>query len=182
MGVGGILLPPNDYWPRVEALLRKHGILLVLDEVVTAYGRVGGWFAAERFGVQPDIIVSAKGIASGYAPLGAVWSGTRSPPLPPRDSRTLAIDLVAEVQVGVDRDDVERRVVRQRAGDDRGDRVVAAGDERHDALADDPRQYLVGAARVLVTGTELERHVADVDETRTALATECMPKVEVVMR
>jgi hypothetical protein len=52
--------------------LRKHGILLIFDEVVTAYGRVGEWFAAQHFNVQPDIIITAKGITSGYIPLGAV--------------------------------------------------------------------------------------------------------------
>jgi len=72
MGVGGMLVPPDDYWPRVAALLKKHGILLIFDEVVTAYGRVGTWFAAQHFGVDPDIIVTAKGITSGYIPLGAV--------------------------------------------------------------------------------------------------------------
>ena len=72
MGVGGMLVPPDDYWPRVAAVLKKHGILLVFDEVVTAYGRVGEWFAAQHFGVEPDIIVTAKGITSGYVPLGAV--------------------------------------------------------------------------------------------------------------
>ena len=72
MGVGGMLVPPDDYWPRVAALLKKHGILLILDEVVTAYGRVGTWFAAQYFGIDPDIIVTAKGITSGYIPLGAV--------------------------------------------------------------------------------------------------------------
>jgi hypothetical protein len=53
-------------------VLRKHGILLIFDEVVTAYGRVGEWFAAQHFNVQPDIIITAKGITSGYIPLGAV--------------------------------------------------------------------------------------------------------------
>ena len=71
MGVAGMLVPPDDYWPRVQEVLRRHGILLILDEVVTAYGRVGEWFAATRFGLQPDIIVTAKGISSGYVPLGA---------------------------------------------------------------------------------------------------------------
>jgi adenosylmethionine-8-amino-7-oxononanoate aminotransferase len=72
MGVGGMLVPPDDYWPRVRELLAAHGILLILDEVVTAFGRTGSWFAAERFGVQPDLLVTAKGITSGYVPLGAV--------------------------------------------------------------------------------------------------------------
>jgi len=71
MGVAGMLVPPEDYWPRVQEVLNQYGILLILDEVVTAYGRVGEWFAASRFGLKPDIIVTAKGISSGYIPLGA---------------------------------------------------------------------------------------------------------------
>ena len=72
MGVAGMIVPPDDYWPRVEKLLRENGITFIFDEVVSAYGRTGHWFAAEHFGVEPDIIVTAKGITSGYAPLGAV--------------------------------------------------------------------------------------------------------------
>ena len=72
MGVGGAIVPPDDYWPRVAEVLARHGILLILDEVVTAYGRAGASFAAERYGLAPDIIVTAKGITSGYIPLGAV--------------------------------------------------------------------------------------------------------------
>jgi PLP-dependent transaminase len=72
MGVAGMIVPPNDYWPRVAELLQSHGILLIMDEVVSAYGRVGEWFAASRFGVEPDLITTAKGITSGYIPLGAV--------------------------------------------------------------------------------------------------------------
>jgi putrescine aminotransferase len=72
MGVAGMIVPPDDYWPRVRELLSAHGILLILDEVVTAYGRTGNWFAAQYYGVEPDIVVTAKGITSGYMPLGAV--------------------------------------------------------------------------------------------------------------
>jgi len=72
MGVGGMIVPPDDYWPRVHEMLRAHGILLILDEVVTAYARTGQWFGAQHFGIEPDIIVTAKGITSGYMPLGAV--------------------------------------------------------------------------------------------------------------
>jgi putrescine aminotransferase len=72
MGVAGMVVPPEDYWPRITAVLRRHGILLILDEVVTAFGRVGHWFAADRYGITPDILVTAKGLSSGYAPLGAV--------------------------------------------------------------------------------------------------------------
>jgi putrescine aminotransferase len=72
MGVAGMVIPPQDYWQRVSEILKRHGILLIFDEVVTAYGRTGKWFGAEHFGVTPDIAVTAKGITSGYAPLGAV--------------------------------------------------------------------------------------------------------------
>ncbi|WP_329459886.1 aminotransferase family protein [Streptomyces sp. NBC_01497] len=72
MGGGGAIVPPEDYWPRVAELLRSYGILLISDEVVTAYGRTGHWFAADHYGVTPDIMVTAKGITSGYLPHGAV--------------------------------------------------------------------------------------------------------------
>jgi putrescine aminotransferase len=72
MGVGGMIPPPDGYWPRVQDVLRRNGILLVLDEIVTAYGRTGHWFAAERYGLDPDVIVTAKALTSGYIPMGAV--------------------------------------------------------------------------------------------------------------
>ncbi|MFI0367947.1 aspartate aminotransferase family protein [Actinomadura sp. 1N219] len=77
LGVGGMVPPPADYWPRVQDVLRRHGILLILDEVVTAFGRIGHWFGCERYGVEPDIIVTAKGLSSGYVPMGAVLAGER---------------------------------------------------------------------------------------------------------
>jgi PLP-dependent transaminase len=78
IGVGGMVPPHDDYWPRVEEVLRRHGILFVLDEVVTAYGRTGTWFAAEHWGgLRPDVVVTAKGLTSGYFPLGAVLVGDR---------------------------------------------------------------------------------------------------------
>jgi PLP-dependent transaminase len=72
LGVGGMIPPPVGYWPRVQEVLRAHGILLVVDEIVTAYGRTGHWFAAERYGLDPDAIVTAKALTSGYVPMGAV--------------------------------------------------------------------------------------------------------------
>jgi PLP-dependent transaminase len=87
MGVGGVLQPPDDYWPRVEAVLRAHGILLIFDEVITAFGRLGHWFGFQRFGVTPDFVVTAKAITSGYIPFGAVLVGDR--PLELLDGRLL---------------------------------------------------------------------------------------------
>ncbi|SPT63880.1 aspartate aminotransferase family protein [Actinomadura madurae] len=77
LGVGGMVPPPDGYWERVQDVLRRHGILLIVDEIVTAFGRTGHWFAAERYGIEPDMIVTAKGITSGYIPMGAVLIGRR---------------------------------------------------------------------------------------------------------
>jgi adenosylmethionine-8-amino-7-oxononanoate aminotransferase len=73
MGVGGMIVPPDGYWPRVQEVLRRNGILLILDEVVTGYGRTGRWFGAQRFELDPDLIVTAKALTSGYVPMGAVF-------------------------------------------------------------------------------------------------------------
>ncbi|MBB5939841.1 aminotransferase class III-fold pyridoxal phosphate-dependent enzyme [Streptomyces zagrosensis] len=72
LGAGGVVIPPHDYWPRVRELLAAHGILLILDEVITGLGRIGHWFAAEPMGITPDFIVTAKGLTSGYFPMGAL--------------------------------------------------------------------------------------------------------------
>jgi adenosylmethionine-8-amino-7-oxononanoate aminotransferase len=69
---GGCLVPPEGYWPGLRALCDKYGIALVADEVITGFGRIGEFFASSRFGGQPDLITTAKGITSAYAPMGAV--------------------------------------------------------------------------------------------------------------
>ena len=69
---GGCFVPPPGYFDRVREICDRHGVLLVSDEVICAYGRIGHMFGCERYGYQPDIITSAKGLTSGYAPLGAM--------------------------------------------------------------------------------------------------------------
>jgi adenosylmethionine-8-amino-7-oxononanoate aminotransferase len=72
----GAAVPPDDYWPAVADVCRRHGVLLIADEVMTGFGRTGRWFACDHWGVRPDILALAKGAASGYWPLGlAVASG-----------------------------------------------------------------------------------------------------------
>src|SRR5512144_802 len=71
-GTNGLIVPPDDYWPRLRAICDKYGILLVSDEVMSGWGRTGKWFAVDNWNVVRDIITTAKGITSGYAPLGAV--------------------------------------------------------------------------------------------------------------
>ncbi|MEM7116394.1 MAG: aminotransferase class III-fold pyridoxal phosphate-dependent enzyme [Chloroflexota bacterium] len=72
IGPGGMIPLPDEYWPRIRAVLKQHNILFVADEVVTAFGRAGAWFTANDYGLEPDIIILAKGIASGYVPLAAL--------------------------------------------------------------------------------------------------------------
>ena len=74
---GGCLQPPDGYWPGLRELCDRHGILLVADEVITGFGRLGEWFAVSRFGAVPDLITTAKGLTSAYAPMGAVLASDR---------------------------------------------------------------------------------------------------------
>lgn len=71
-GSNGILVPPDDYWPRLREITRKYGILLISDEVMSGFGRTGRWFAVDHWDVVPDIMTIAKGLTAGYLPLGAV--------------------------------------------------------------------------------------------------------------
>lgn len=76
-GAGGVYPPGEGYWKEIERLCRKHDVLLVCDEVITGFGRLGSWFASGRFGIEPDMITGAKGVTSGYLPLGVVLCGPR---------------------------------------------------------------------------------------------------------
>jgi taurine---2-oxoglutarate transaminase len=71
-GSNGLLVPPEDYYPRLRALADKYGILLIDDEVMAGFGRTGKWLATQHYGIKPDIVTCAKGLTSGYLPLGAV--------------------------------------------------------------------------------------------------------------
>ena len=74
---GGCLVPPAGYWAGLREIADRHGIALVADEVITGFGRIGEWFAAERYGAVPDLITVAKGLTSAYAPMGAVLVSDR---------------------------------------------------------------------------------------------------------
>lgn len=74
---GGCFTPPDDYFPRLREICDRHGVLLVTDEVICAFGRLGYWTGAEKYGVVPDIVTFAKGVTSAYAPLGGIVFGDR---------------------------------------------------------------------------------------------------------
>jgi adenosylmethionine-8-amino-7-oxononanoate aminotransferase len=72
IGAGGAMPPPEGYWPAVERICRERDVLLIADEVICGFGRLGAWFGCDRYGFTPDLMTCAKGISSGYVPLGAV--------------------------------------------------------------------------------------------------------------
>ncbi|MBV8605573.1 MAG: aspartate aminotransferase family protein [Pelomonas sp.] len=76
-GAGGVIVPPSTYWPEIQRICDKYGILLVSDEVICGFGRTGQWFGCETFGTRPDLMTFAKGVTSGYVPLGGVMVGER---------------------------------------------------------------------------------------------------------
>ncbi|HEY9019982.1 MAG: aspartate aminotransferase family protein [Paracoccaceae bacterium] len=77
LGTGGIVPPPEGYWPAIQEVLRKHDILLIADEVVTGFGRLGSMFGSDHYGITPDLITIAKGLTSAYAPLSGSIVGDR---------------------------------------------------------------------------------------------------------
>ncbi len=76
-GAGGVIIPPPGYWGEIQRIVDKYGILLISDEVICAFGRLGTWFGYEKFGYKPDLVTFAKAITSGYIPLGGVLVGDR---------------------------------------------------------------------------------------------------------
>ena len=76
-GAGGVIIPPQTYWPQIQRICDTYGILLISDEVICGFGRLGTWFGSERMGTRPDLIPFAKGVTSGYVPLGGVLVGER---------------------------------------------------------------------------------------------------------
>jgi putrescine aminotransferase len=69
-GAGGVIVPPKTYWPEIQRICDKYGILLIADEVITGFGRTGNWFGSQTFGIKPHIMTIAKGLSSGYQPIG----------------------------------------------------------------------------------------------------------------
>ena len=76
-GAGGVIIPPDSYWPEIQRICRKYDILLVADEVICGFGRTGHWFGSDHFNIKPDLMPIAKGLSSGYLPIGGVMIGER---------------------------------------------------------------------------------------------------------
>ena len=84
-GAGGVIIPPESYWPEIKRICEKYDILLVADEVICGFGRTGRWFGSDYYGIKPDLMSIAKGLTSGYLPMGGV----------------MVSDRVADVVIGV---------------------------------------------------------------------------------
>lgn len=76
-GAGGVIIPPSTYWPEIQRICDQYGILLVVDEVICGFGRMGTWFGSDYYDLHPDLISIAKGLSSGYLPIGGVMIGDR---------------------------------------------------------------------------------------------------------
>jgi len=76
-GAGGVIIPPSSYWPEIQRICKHYGILLIADEVITGFGRLGEWFGSTRLGIEADLMSFAKGVTSGYLPLGGVMVSDR---------------------------------------------------------------------------------------------------------
>ena len=70
-GAGGVIVPPETYWPEIQRICKKYDILLIADEVICGFGRTGNWFGSQTVGIEPDVMTVAKGLSSGYVPIGA---------------------------------------------------------------------------------------------------------------
>ena len=76
-GAGGVIIPPASYWPEIQRICDQYGILLVADEVICGFGRLGRWFGSDYYGIRPDLMTIAKGMSSGYLPIGGVMVSDR---------------------------------------------------------------------------------------------------------
>ncbi|MCC7411641.1 MAG: aspartate aminotransferase family protein [Gammaproteobacteria bacterium] len=76
-GAGGVIVPPDSYWPEISRICKEYGCLLVVDEVICGFGRLGSWFGSQHYGLEPDLMPIAKGLSSGYLPIGGVLVGDR---------------------------------------------------------------------------------------------------------
>jgi len=76
-GAGGVVIPPDSYWPEIQRICRQYDVLMACDEVICGFGRTGEWFGCQSFGVQPDLITMAKGLSSGYQPISALGVSDR---------------------------------------------------------------------------------------------------------
>jgi len=76
-GAGGVIIPPDSYWPEIQRICKQYDVLLIADEVITAFGRLGEWFGSEKLGIEADLMPFAKGVTSGYLPLGGVMVSDR---------------------------------------------------------------------------------------------------------
>ena len=76
-GAGGVIIPPETYWPEIQRICDKYGILLIVDEVICGFGRMGKWFGSDYYGIRADFMPIAKGLSSGYLPIGGVMVSDR---------------------------------------------------------------------------------------------------------
>lgn len=91
-------MPPSTYWPEIQRLCKKYDILLIADEVITGFGRTGNWFASETLGIEADLMTIAKGLSSGYMPIGGVLISERVAKVVIEEESLLMDILILDIQ------------------------------------------------------------------------------------
>lgn len=163
IGAGGVLPPAPGYVERVREICARHGVLFVVDSVICGFGRLGSWFGVERYGVEPDMIVFAKGVTSGYLPLGGVvvhgrvaapfWDEPGAAPF--RHGATYSGHPAACAAALANLDILEREGLLERAGALEGELLAALG-----TLADHPLVIEVRGGTGVLGALELDPAVA----------------------
>jgi len=169
-GAGGVIIPPSTYWPEIQRICDRHGILLVTDEVICGFGRMGEWFGADYYDAKPDLMTFAKGVTSGYLPLGGVMVGDRVGDLLIDKGGEFfhgytysghpAACAVAIANIGI----LKREKLVERVRDDIGpylrERWLALGD--HELVGEARMEGLLGALELVRDKKTLERFDEDV--------------------
>ena len=143
-GAGGVIIPPESYWPEIQRICRKHDILLITDEVICGFGRTGNWWGCETMGVEPDLMPIAKGMTSGYIPMGGVFISDRvAGPVMEKAGEFIHgytySGHPAACAAGLE----NLRIIQEGKAGRAGDTLVARARATLDSLAEEVREYLL---------------------------------------
>jgi putrescine aminotransferase len=174
-GAGGVIIPPASYWPEVQRILNERDILFVSDEVICGFGRTGKWFGCETYGTKPDLMAMAKGLTSGYMPLGAVAVSDKVAKVFHEQSGefyhgyTYSGHPVACAAAIANLDIIRREKLVERVADDIGpylqERWLKLGE--HDLVGEARMQGLVGALELVPDKNDLKKRFEPVGEVGT---------------
>ncbi|MGI9507760.1 MAG: aspartate aminotransferase family protein [Geminicoccaceae bacterium] len=168
-GAGGVIIPPETYWPEIKRICDRHDVLLIADEVICGFGRTGRWWGSDSFGIEPDIMTMAKGLSSGYLPISAVMVGERVGEALSQSGEEWVHGFtysghpvaaaVALANIGI----IEREGLHERASGPIGDAFAKAlaSLENHPLVGETRSMGLIGAIELVADKTERTRFPED---------------------